>query len=54
VYKRQGVGWKKPWTTVYGQPGSYDRTTETVGLMVLLELIDGGVKITNWYAPNYL
>ncbi len=48
------TGWKKPWSTIYGQPGSYHTTTSTDGLMVVLELVNGEVKLTSWYAPDYL
>ncbi len=48
------VQWRKPWSTIYGQPYGYDTITSTDGLMVVLELVDGEVKLTAWYAPNYL
>ncbi|PKQ31017.1 MAG: hypothetical protein CVT62_11195 [Actinobacteria bacterium HGW-Actinobacteria-2] len=50
----QTVQWGKPWSIIYGQPGGYDTITSTDGLMVVLELVDGEVRLTNWYAPNYL
>lgn len=48
------VQWNKTWSTIYGQPYGYHTITSTDGLIVVLELVGGEVKLTNWYSPNYL